>query len=123
MALAGTGTLVRLALRRDRIRLPAWIVITIGLVASTAASIGDLYDDPAQRQQYAETAGSNPASVAISGPGFGLTTVVALVSMMLVVRHRPAAARGSPSRRARRPSRARRSKRSASTASGGRSRL
>lgn len=101
-ALAGTGTLTRLALRRDRIRLPVWTLITLGLVASTAASITDLYSDPAQRQQHAETAGSNPASVAISGPAFGAGTlggitvsemaavaftIVAIVSLMLVVRH------------------------------------
>jgi ABC-2 type transport system permease protein len=33
-ALSGTGTLVRFALRRDRLRLPLWVALGAGLVAS-----------------------------------------------------------------------------------------
>ncbi len=34
---AGTGRLVRLALRRDRIQLPVWLVVLAGLLAASAA--------------------------------------------------------------------------------------
>jgi ABC-2 type transport system permease protein len=101
-SLTGTGALARLALRRDRIRLPAWTLIAVGLVASTASSIKDLYPDAAHRQTYAESVGGNPASAVLGGPGYGLPelggitvaemasttlTLVALVSAMLVIRH------------------------------------
>jgi ABC-2 type transport system permease protein len=101
-ALAGTGTLAGLALRRDRIWLSVWILLTVGLVAGTASSINGLYAAQADRQQYAETVGTNPASAVLSGPGFGTSTLggitlaevgtttlvlVALASIMLVVRH------------------------------------
>ena len=36
-ALTGTGTLVRLALRRDRVLLPVWIAVFV-LMAVTSAS-------------------------------------------------------------------------------------
>ena len=41
--LAGTGTLVRLALRRDRILLPVWIVVFVISAASSATATVDLY--------------------------------------------------------------------------------
>ena len=68
--LTGTGRLVRFALRRDRVRLPAWILgISLSLIA-TASSFPSLYPDAAARQQRAEVMAS-PAAVAIGGPGIG----------------------------------------------------
>jgi len=101
-ALAGTIALARLALRRDRIRLLAWILLASGIVAGTASSIRALYTTLAERQQYAATVGANPASAVLGGPGFGLPnlggivvaemgstllSVVALAGMLLVVRY------------------------------------
>jgi ABC-2 type transport system permease protein len=100
--LAGTGALVRLALRRDRIRLAVWTIIAVGLVTLTASSVSSLYPNAEKRRQYADTVGASPASAVLGGPGLGMprlgaiviaecTTltlvIVSLVSTMLVVRH------------------------------------
>ncbi|MDT0270108.1 ABC transporter permease [Streptomyces sp. DSM 44915] len=65
--LAGTATMTRFALRRDRVRLPLWLG---GLTLSTAAAVSSLrtnYADPADRAGAAETLRS-PAGIAMSGP-------------------------------------------------------
>ena len=98
--LAGTGALVRLILRRDRILLPIWILWLGVLPIFTAASFAELYPTAAERQVFADTVGSNPALVALYGPLFdpsvgGLTAwrmgivpvVVALISLLTVIRH------------------------------------
>ncbi len=101
-ALTGTWTLVRFILRRDRVRLPVWIVGIVLLVLSTAASIGDLYPTQADLDTAAATAADNAALLALQGPDYGLDTlggqvvfnmgafgyvVVALMGMFLVGRH------------------------------------
>ncbi|MBP2321570.1 ABC-2 type transport system permease protein [Kibdelosporangium banguiense] len=100
-ALAGTGSLIRLALRLDRVRLPVWIVVSAGLVLVTATSVKDLYPTEASRQLIATTIGTNPAMQAIYGQVYdtslGAVTMwrmaitgallVALMSIMTVNRH------------------------------------
>ena len=99
-ALAGTGALIRLILRRDRILLPIWILWLGGVPIFTAASFADLYPTAVERQAFADTVGSNPALVVLYGPLFdpsvgGLTAwrmgivpvVVALISLLTVIRH------------------------------------
>lgn len=101
--LTGTGRLLRFALRRDRIRLPAWVLgiaLTLGL---TAAAFPGVYPDAAARQARALLMG-NPATVALAGPQIGVadytfgammtnellsltSIVVALMSIFTVVRH------------------------------------
>ena len=100
--LTGTWTLVRFILRRDRVRLPVWILGIVLLVLSTAASIGDLYPTQADLDTAAATASDNAALIALQGPDYGLDTlggqvvfnmgafgyvVVALMGMFLVGRH------------------------------------
>ena len=100
--LTGTWTLVRFILRRDRVRLPVWIVGIVLLVLSTAASIGDLYPTQADLDTAAATASDNAALLALQGPDYGLDTlggqvvfnmgafgyvVMALMGMFLVGRH------------------------------------
>ena len=98
--LAGTGALLRLILRRDRILLPIWILWLGILPVFTAASFAELYPTAAERQAFADTVGSNPALVVLYGPLFsptvgGLTAwrmgvvpvVVALISVLTVIRH------------------------------------
>ena len=100
--LTGTWTMVRFILRRDRVRLPVWIVGILLLVLSTAASIGDLYPTQADLDTAAATASDNGALLALQGPDYGLDTlggqvvfnmgafgyvVVALMGMFLVGRH------------------------------------
>lgn len=99
---AGTGTLVRLILRRDRVRLPIWLVALTGLIGASAAAVQDLYDTPAARASYASTVESSAASVLLSGPPVGLRTLggitvfevnqvavigIALMAIFLTLRH------------------------------------
>ena len=100
--LTGTWTLVRFILRRDRVRLPVWIVGIVLLVLSSAASIAELYPTQADLDTAAATARDNAALLALQGPDYGLDTVggqavfnigafgyvvVALMGMFLVGRH------------------------------------
>jgi ABC-2 type transport system permease protein len=100
--LTGTATLVRLILRRDRVRLSAWVIGITLLVLVTASSIRDLYPTQADLDTAAETAEANAALIALQGPAYALDTlggqvvfnfgafgfaVVALMGMFLVGRH------------------------------------
>ncbi|MFN8170732.1 MAG: hypothetical protein U0R65_02585 [Candidatus Nanopelagicales bacterium] len=62
--------LTRSALRRDRIRLSAWVLGIGATLVLTAQSFPSLYPDAASWQQRAEVMAS-PAAVAIGGPGIG----------------------------------------------------
>ena len=102
-SLTGTVRLIRFMLRRDRIRLPVW-VLAIGLsVMGSVASFGETYPTAADRQARAEVLDSPTASLFV-GPGYGtddytfgamtanemlpLTAIaVALMSVFLIVRH------------------------------------
>lgn len=100
---AGTWTLLKLALRRDRVRLPIWIISIVGLTVMMAASFPGIYASAEERQARAALI-MNPATVAIAGPGHGAedytfgammtnemlaftAIAVALMSVLLVVRH------------------------------------
>ncbi len=72
-ALAGTGTLIRFALRRDRVRLPVWILALLLGTLSTANSYTELYGTPEDRANAVATMGS-PAGLAMSGPATTWTT-------------------------------------------------
>ena len=100
--LAGTGTLLRSALRRDRVVLPLWVAGIAGTVVLTATSLRDLYPTAADRLAFARGIGDNPALIAIRGPARALDTLggeiawqigwfaailAALMSLLLVVRH------------------------------------
>src|SRR5690606_37476805 len=69
---AGTGALLRFNLRRDRIRIPVW-VLSLGLIMVTAPStyVG-LYPTAEDRTTQATVIGANPAMKAMTGPGFGI---------------------------------------------------
>lgn len=94
--------MVRLALRRDRVRLPVWIVAIVGLLMSSVLSVTALYGTAAARESYTSAVGGNPAGVVMGGPGYGLPSLgavvvfevsvvgyvaVALMSLLTVVRH------------------------------------
>jgi ABC-2 type transport system permease protein len=100
--LTGTWTLVRFVLRRDRIRLPVWVLGIVLLVLLNTVSVIDLYPTQADLDTAAETASGNAALIALQGPDYGLDTiggqvvfnlgafayvVVALMGMFLVGRH------------------------------------
>jgi ABC-2 type transport system permease protein len=68
---AGTGNLLRFALRRDRRRLIVWVLAVGGITVYTAVGLAAIYPTAADRQGRAAVI-SNPAGVLLSGPGYGL---------------------------------------------------
>lgn len=66
--LAGTGTLLRFNLRRDRVRLPVWLGALVLSTVSTLSSFSAQYPDTASRRSVAGTMDS-PAGLAMTGPG------------------------------------------------------
>jgi ABC-2 type transport system permease protein len=79
-ALAGTGTLYRFALRRDRVRLPLWIAVGTGMVVLQSVASQGLYDTAADLAAYQASVGSNAASIALAGPPVGLDSVAGAVA-------------------------------------------
>jgi ABC-2 type transport system permease protein len=101
-ALAGTGQLVRLALRRDRVLLPAWLAVFVVSAAGSAAATVGLYPDEAQRITAARGINANTSLVALYGRIYDPTSLgavsmlkmivlgsamVAILAIVLVVRH------------------------------------
>ncbi|MFE6282542.1 ABC transporter permease [Streptomyces sp. NPDC057877] len=101
--LAGTRTLIRFALRRDRVRLPVWVLALFLGTVMTAQNYKTLYPDPEDRANIAETMNS-PAGLAMSGPAhylddynFGamlshamigfMAVLVGLMSVLVITRH------------------------------------
>lgn len=98
--LTGTGNLVRLILRRDRVLMPLWVLF-IGLVPiSYIASINALFPTAAARQHYADISANNAGFVALygnlSGSSIGelvawragfIPVVIGLISILTVIRH------------------------------------
>ncbi|MFJ2406478.1 ABC transporter permease [Streptomyces xanthochromogenes] len=99
--LAGTGALLRLALRRDRVLIPVWAIALGGLVASGAGTLEKVYTTAAQRADVASSMSGNGSLRALYGPVFGdspgaLTAwrfggfgcvLAAVMSLLIVVRH------------------------------------
>jgi len=65
---AGLGTMVRLALRRDRLLIPLWAVILSAVVAGSVAATIDLYPDLDGRRAAAMAADAAPAARFMYGP-------------------------------------------------------
>ena len=100
-ALAGTGALIRLALRRDRILLLIWILILACVAVGITVAFNQLDPTTASLQVFANEVAASPAEVALLGPVFaptlgGLTAwrwsmiavvYVGLASLLTVVRH------------------------------------
>jgi ABC-2 type transport system permease protein len=93
--------LLRLALRRDRAMIPAWVLTLAALAALTAGSYADLYDTEAARRQVAQTLADTPATLALYGRIYGdsigaitawrlgglAVALGAVMGILLVVRH------------------------------------
>ncbi|MGY1836594.1 ABC transporter permease [Blastococcus sp. SYSU DS0510] len=77
---AGTGALLRFALRRDRVRLPVWIAAGASMVALQSVSSQSFYDSPGALAAYRASVGSNAATIALGGPPVGLDTVAGAVA-------------------------------------------
>jgi ABC-2 type transport system permease protein len=99
--LAGTWRLLRLALRRDRIILPVWVAVLVGLLVASVASLVGLYATEADRLRYATVASGNAIARAFDGPMSGtslgavtmtevygfLALLIGIMSVQAVVRH------------------------------------
>ena len=99
-ALTGTGKLVRLILRRDRVLLPLWILVFAGLMASIVASFQGLFPTAAERQSYADASAADPGFTSLYGPLHGSSlgeltvwragfypVLIALIALLTVIRH------------------------------------
>jgi ABC-2 type transport system permease protein len=100
--LAGTGTLLRFILRRDRIKLPAWLLGPTLLLSFFARALSEITETEEQRQDLRRI--MDGAVGAVFGPGYGrdditaeryvvgvyglfFLVLAALMSMLLVARH------------------------------------
>ncbi|GAA1899082.1 ABC transporter permease [Lapillicoccus jejuensis] len=66
--LAGTGPLLRLALRRDRVLLPVTGLLLVAFAGGSASATRSLYTDPAGAVAAARAANASPAVVGMYGP-------------------------------------------------------
>ncbi|NGO14531.1 ABC transporter permease [Streptomyces sp. HC44] len=99
--LAGTGALLRLALRRDRVMIPLWVAIIALMVVSMPGSLESLYSTAAERADVPRQMATNSSLRATYGPVFndsigGLVAwrigayagvFAAIMSLLVVVRH------------------------------------
>jgi ABC-2 type transport system permease protein len=100
-ALAGTGALMRLIVRRDRVVLAIWIVLPALLAVGVAAAFEELYPTAADLQAFAGTVAASPGELALLGPVYAPTlgglvawrwamigmVVAGLASLLTVIRH------------------------------------
>ncbi|WP_181773422.1 ABC transporter permease [Amycolatopsis pittospori] len=100
--LVGTWQLTRLALRRDRVVLPIWIIL-LGIMPSTSSGTFEtLYPTAAERAGLTASMGANPSLSLIYGPAFDLSTaggftawrlggflalIIGLMAVFTVTRH------------------------------------
>lgn len=73
--LTSTGALIRLLLRRDRLRLLAWVAAVVALVLVTAWSTESIYPTQADLDLAAAAAKDNPVALAFNGPDQALDTL------------------------------------------------
>jgi ABC-2 type transport system permease protein len=89
-------------LRRDRLRLPVWVVGLGGVIAASALAVPPIYDTPEKIAGYASAVGTSPVSYLMSGRQAAIDTIggivaneisqvaqlgICLMVMFLVVRH------------------------------------
>ncbi|MFD9662467.1 ABC transporter permease [Rhodococcus sp. NPDC059968] len=98
---AGTARLVRLAVRRDRIQLPVWLLALAALQAFSASSVLGLYPTEPDLRSFAMATAASPVALATNGlvSGYSAGAVLAcqivmplslaagLMTTLLVVRH------------------------------------
>ncbi|MEU9345497.1 ABC transporter permease [Streptomyces sp. NPDC048278] len=99
--LAGTGTLLRFALRRDRVTTPVWLAVNALMVLSMPNTLKSLYGTEAERTDLVRQLQANASYRALIGPLHdtslgGLTAwrvgvyaglLAAVTGLLVVVRH------------------------------------
>jgi ABC-2 type transport system permease protein len=97
----GTGTLSRLVIRRDRVKLPLWMGGILALIAASTSANIDLYPTVADQAAYATTSATSMVSRILAGPITGAdigaiimvetfliaAVLVAFMSTLAIVRH------------------------------------
>jgi ABC-2 type transport system permease protein len=98
----GTGGLTRLVLRRDRLRLTVWVLALVGITYVSGNAMGTTFPTQRSIDDYAASVAGSPALVAMSGPPIAVDTLagvvlnkvsftsvlgVALLAVLVVVRH------------------------------------
>jgi ABC-2 type transport system permease protein len=100
-AFTGTGSLVRLIVRRDRVLLPIWMLFMAVLPLSLASGTAALYKTDEGRQGYINDLGSSPLLLLFYGqkpsdPNLGALifwrsatgiVILALIGVLFVIRH------------------------------------
>lgn len=100
-ALTGTGRLLRLNLRLEKVRLPIWIMANVGMVALTLPQLIATYNTEPKRLLYATTSASSAVTrllnSALAGPSIGDiavvelfmlgTLLIALMNIFMMTRH------------------------------------
>jgi ABC-2 type transport system permease protein len=76
----GTGHLLRLIVRRDRIRLPLWLVGLGGMIAISALAVPPIYDTPEKVAGYARAVGTSAVSYLMSGRQAAIDTIGGIVA-------------------------------------------
>ncbi|MFF2653056.1 ABC transporter permease [Streptomyces sp. NPDC058045] len=99
--LAGTASLLRLAVRTDRIMIPVWLLVNAMMVLSMPNTLNSMYGTAAQRAELVRSMTANGSMRAMLGPihndGLGGLTVwrvgtfagliAAAMSLLIVIRH------------------------------------
>ncbi|GGO84608.1 ABC transporter permease [Nocardioides phosphati] len=98
----GWVLLLRMALRRDRVLIPAWVAVFVVVSFGSAAATATLYADPVQLAAAGHAVNATPALVALYGPVYDVTSLgaigmmkmnamgaalVGLLGLLLVIRH------------------------------------
>lgn len=101
-ALTGTGGLLRLALRRDRVLLPVQVAVLVFMGYVSLASVETQYATVEERLNVQASMGTNPAFLALLGPfehtesigstlvwriGLFMVATLGVLAVMAVVRH------------------------------------
>jgi ABC-2 type transport system permease protein len=82
---AGTASLVRLYMRRDRLRTPAWIIALVGLMFIRISNVIALYPTQESLDKFARIARDSPAAAALNGRPVTLDTIGGRVSYEILV--------------------------------------
>jgi ABC-2 type transport system permease protein len=100
--LEGTGGVLALAVRRDRLRLTVWVVALTAVTYLSGSAMGTTFPTKASIDAYARSVAASPAVVAMAGPPIALDTLpgiviskvavtallgTALLAILTVVRH------------------------------------
>lgn len=99
--LTGSGRLIRLALRRDRVVLPVWLGSLSALISAIAGSVLALYVTEAERYEAAQFTAANRLTRIFDGPAAGpqpgslamaeafafMAVLIGIFSAQTIVRH------------------------------------